>query len=71
MTEALEDALEKIDDICHSMKIADSFSRAFLSCIKCGTKQTAAPVPNHPHELATAVKHQNRIAGHTRCSKDI
>jgi hypothetical protein len=64
MTEALEDALEKIDDICHSTTIADSFSRALLSCINCGTTQTAAPVPNHPHELATAVKHQNRIGTH-------
>ncbi len=64
MTEALEDALERIEDICHSMKIADNLTRAFLSCIKCGTKQTAAPVPNYPHELATAVKHQNRIGTH-------
>jgi hypothetical protein len=46
------------------MKLTDSFSQAFLSCIKCGIKQTAAPVPKHPHELATAVKHQNRIGTH-------
>lgn len=64
MAEAREDALEKIRDTCRLMKIADSYSQAFLSCIKCGIKQTVAPVPKHPHELATAVKHQNRIGTH-------
>jgi hypothetical protein len=46
------------------MKIAHSFTKAFFSCIKCGIAKTDAPVPNHPHELATAVKHQNRIGTH-------
>jgi hypothetical protein len=46
------------------MKIAHSFTKAFFSCIKCGIAKTDAPVPNHPHELATAVKHQSRIGTH-------
>jgi hypothetical protein len=37
---------------------------AFISCIKSGMQQKNAPVPTAPHELATAVKHQNCIGTH-------
>ena len=64
MKNALHDALEKVKEICQSMQIANSFTQAYLSCINSGIAKKRAPVPEHPHELATAVKHQNRIGTH-------
>jgi hypothetical protein len=64
MRTARADALEKIEDICLSMSLTNDFTRAFASCIKHGITQTPAPVPAYPHELATAVRHQNKIGTH-------
>jgi hypothetical protein len=61
MQEARNDALEKIEDICLSITLKDAFTRAFISCARHGMNNTPAPVPSHPHELATAVRHQNKI----------
>ena len=61
MREARNDALTKIEDICLSMSLKDAFTRAFISCVKHGMNNTPAPIPSHPHELATAIRHQNTI----------
>jgi hypothetical protein len=47
--------------ICLSMTLKDALTRAFISCVRHGMNNTPAPVPSHPHELATAVRHQNKI----------
>jgi hypothetical protein len=61
MREARNNALEKIEDICLSIILKDAFTRAFISCARHGMNNTPALVPSHPHELATAVRHQNKI----------
>lgn len=64
MKKALYDAIEKITDMCKSMHINSSFSRSYITCITCGILRDHAPVPASPHELATAIKHQNQIGTH-------
>jgi hypothetical protein len=64
MKKGLKDAIERIENICYSMQMKQSFVKAFLSCITCGIDRTNAQVPTSHTELATAVKHQNRIGTH-------
>jgi hypothetical protein len=64
MKQAVHGAIEKITDTCSAMRLNSTFTKAFISCITNGILETHAPVPSSPHELATAVKHQNSIGTH-------
>jgi len=50
--------------MCNSMRINSTFTRSFIHCVTSGMSKVDAPVTTSPHELATAIKHQNQIGTH-------